>query len=367
MAGERRHATIVFADVSGFTTLSERLDPEVVTELMNGCFARMEAAVERYGGNVSRYIGDCIMAIFGAPTALERAARQAVNASIEMRTEIEAFGREHTTPVPIELHIGINTGLVVAGDVGGAVKREFTAMGDSVNVASRLKDASPRGAIWVGAEVYRLTRGEFEYRKLPALKAKGKEQEVDVYEVLSVRPRVHRARPDAPERMIHSALVGRDAERERIEGRLARLAAGEGGIISIVGDAGIGKSRLLAEIVAAGRDGPVVFLEGRSLSTGKNLSFHPFVDLLSAWAGIGDEDGEDSALGKLRTAMEAAAPPDPEEVLAFVATMMGMRPPAPGAERIAGMDGAALERMILKSVRELVRALARRRPLALVF
>ena len=367
MAGERRHATVVFADVSGFTTLSERLDPELVTELMDGCFARMEGAVERYGGHVTRYIGDCIMAVFGAPTALESAARQAVNAAIDMRAEIEAFGREHTTPVPIELHIGINAGLVVAGDVGGTLKREFTAMGDSVNVASRLKDASPRGSIWVGAEVHRLTRSDFEYRRLPDLKAKGKQHEVEVWEVLSARPRVHRARPDATGRMIHSPLVGRGAERELVHACLARLATGDGSIVSIVGDAGIGKSRLLAEIVSAHGGGGTVFLESRSLSTGKNLSFHAFVDLFRTWAGIADEDEEDAALSKLRAAVEAAAPPDAPEAVAFVATMMGMSPPAAMAERIAGMDGASLERMIRKGVRELIHALAQRTPLALVF
>jgi class 3 adenylate cyclase len=367
MAGERRHATVMFADVSGFTTLSERLDPEVVTELMDGCFARMERAVDRYGGHVSRYIGDCIMAIFGAPTALENAARQAVNAAIDMRAEVETFGKQRTTPVPLELHIGINTGLVVAGDVGGTLKREFTAMGDSVNVASRLKDASPRGAIWVGAEVYRLTRGEFDYRRLPDLNAKGKEQPVEAYELTSLRPRVHRARPDPAERMIHSALVGRDDERERISACLARVAAGEGAIVSIVGDAGIGKSRLLAEIASGGHERRVNFLEGRSLSTGTNLSFHPFVDLFGSWAGITEEDAEEVACTRLRAAIEEARPPDPAEVQAFVATMMGMSPPAGMAERIAGMDGAALERMIRKSVRELIHALAQRTPLVLVF
>src|SRR3990172_9508078 len=148
MERERRHATVLFADVSGFTSTSRKLDPEDLVEVMNRCFELLEDAVLRHGGHVDKYEGDCIMALFGAPTAIENTARAAVNTAIEMRHCIDTLNTEHRTPDPLDIHVGINTGLVVAREVGGTVKCDFTVMGDAVNLAARLKDKSPRGKIW---------------------------------------------------------------------------------------------------------------------------------------------------------------------------------------------------------------------------
>src|SRR5262249_19230529 len=128
MTSERRQATILFADISGFTAASSKLDPEDLTDIMNECFRSMETAVHDHGGHVDKFIGDCIMAIFGAPTALESGPRQAVNAAIDMRNYIDTLCRERRVPIPIAVHAGINTGLVLAGDVGGEVARSFTVM-----------------------------------------------------------------------------------------------------------------------------------------------------------------------------------------------------------------------------------------------
>src|SRR5262249_36124323 len=152
---ERRSATVLFADISGFTAMSEKLDPEAVADIMNRCFSSLEAAVTSRGGHVDKYIGDCIMALFGVPAALENAPQQAINAAIEMRTELRRMVEERRIPMPLEIHVGINTGLVIAGNVGGEVKQEFTVMGDTVNLASRLKDIAPHKAIYVGAETHR--------------------------------------------------------------------------------------------------------------------------------------------------------------------------------------------------------------------
>src|SRR5215831_17016386 len=119
MVSERRQATILFADISGFTAASSKLDPEDLTDIMNECFRGMENAVHEHGGHVDKFIGDCIMAIFGAPLAVESGPRQAVNAAIEMRNQLEALCRERRIPIQLAVHAGINTGLVLAGDVGG--------------------------------------------------------------------------------------------------------------------------------------------------------------------------------------------------------------------------------------------------------
>src|SRR5262245_42978082 len=155
---ERRQATVVFADIAGFTPMSEKLDPERLADLMNRCFHLLEEEVHRHGGVVDKYIGDCLMALFGVPKAIESAPRQALNAAIEMRNRLEEFTRTQKLPQRIDIHIGINTGLVLAGDIGGKVRRDFTVMGDTVNLASRLKDAAPIGRIYIGPDTYRATR-----------------------------------------------------------------------------------------------------------------------------------------------------------------------------------------------------------------
>ena len=357
---ERRQATVIFADISGFTAMSERMDPEEITLLMNECFALLEAAVRNHGGSVDKYIGDCIMALFGVPDALENAAKRAVNAAIDMRNRLREFssgrGLAH-----LDLHVGINSGLVLAGHVGGEIKRDFTVMGDAVNVASRLKDAAEAGAIFVGPQTYQATKGEFEYRALRPLALKGKEQRLEAYELLSVEQRLHRTK------MIASAMVGRAAELETMAASIRATLAGEGRTLAIVGEAGIGKSRLTAEVAALEEIGRLTVLEARSLAIGQSLSFHPFDDLLRRWAGIEDDDDEPQAFGRLESAVRGLFADQAGEILPFVATLMGMRLTGDHAERLRDIAGEAMETLIFKSMRELLITMAAEQPLMLVF
>jgi class 3 adenylate cyclase/tetratricopeptide (TPR) repeat protein len=364
---ERRQATVVFADISGFTAMSEKFDPEEVTAVVNECFAALAEAVDDHGGHVDKYIGDCVMALFGVPVALEKAPQNALNAAIEMRNRIAVLNEKHRFPIRLDVHIGVNTGLVIAGQVGGDVKREFTVMGDAVNLASRLKDKAPNGSIWVGYETYRYVRDDFEFRRLEPLALKGKEQRVDAWELLSVTERIHRAKPAAGERMISSPLVGRDPEIALLRACFADVARGEGGVVHLIGEAGLGKSRLLAEACAAPEARAVRVLEGRSISVGRRPSFHPFIDLLRQWSGIADGDDEPQARTKLEAAVAGAVGDGAADVFPFIATLMGMRVTGAHATRLAGIEGEALEKLILKSMRELLRALSAERPLVLVF
>jgi class 3 adenylate cyclase len=363
---ERRQATVLFADIAGFTAMSERMDPEEVTAVINRCFAMLEDVVRQHGGHVDKYIGDCVMALFGLPKALEHAPRQGVNAAIEMRRRLYAMNDEQHLPVPLAIHIGINSGLVVAGHVGGAVKRDYTVMGDVVNLASRLKDAAPKGSVYVGPETHRYTGDDFEYRQLPALRVKGKEAPVVAYELRSSTTRVHRPSITRGDRTMFSDLVGRSDELRRLREAVAAVTRGHGGIVNLVGEAGMGKSRLLAELLAGEQLDAVTRLEGRALSVGQGLAFHPFVDLLRRWAGIAEDDGEQVAHGKLEAAITQVAPADAAEMLPFVATLMGMRLTGAHAERIAGIEGEAMEKLITKSIRDLLHTLATVRPVVLV-
>jgi class 3 adenylate cyclase/tetratricopeptide (TPR) repeat protein len=364
---ERRQATVLFADVSGFTSMSEKMDPEDVTAVMNGCFAMLEQAVHAHGGTVDKYIGDCVMALFGVPVAVEDAPKRAVNAAIEMRRNLAQMNRDRGLAVALDIHIGINTGLVLAGQVGGQVKRDFTVMGETVNVASRLKDVAPLGSIWVGPETYRFTRDAFEYKALRPLALKGKEQTVAAYEVLSATQHVHRLKPARSGRMVFSSMIGRERELAALEQAIVATVEGTGGIVSLVGEAGIGKSRLMSELGALASAGRSTILEGRSLSMGESLSYHPFIDLLRHWTGIKEEDGEQAALAKLAEAVTPLFPETAGEILPFVATLMGMRLGGAHAQRIKGIEGEAMEKMILKTMRELFQRMSEARPLVLVF
>ena len=213
---ERRIATVMFADISGFTAMSEKMDPEQVTCTMNDCFFMMEECIEKHGGTIDKFIGDCVMVLFGIPKALEDAPQKAVNTAIELRNRLHKFNGDKNLSIPLDIHIGINTGPVVAGMVGGEKRQDYTVMGDAVNLASRLEGASQVGQILVGPATYKATKHGFKYKTLQPISLKGKADPVPVYELLSVRETLSRVQPGA-DRMISSVMVGRDRELNKLE------------------------------------------------------------------------------------------------------------------------------------------------------
>jgi class 3 adenylate cyclase len=363
---ERRRATVLFADITGFSTLNEKLDPEEAYEIVTGSLMLLDGIARKHGGSVDKYLGDAVMAVFGIPKAIESAPKAAVNAAIEMHNRIHDYNRERGLSDPLDIHSGINTGLMISGDVSGPVLREFAVMGDAVNISARLKDLAPRGEIWVGPETYQATRDEFEYEDLDALELKGKQKRVPVYRLVSRDVKIHKPAP--PERPhTTSMLVGRDAELRSLGERVARLRGGQGGIVSVVGDAGLGKSRLAFELRQSEEARDVLWLEGRSVSVGGALSFHPFADWLRSWAGIEDEGDDDRALEALEATVAEALDGVVEDVVPPLATAMGMRLPARLRKRMEGVSGESLETLLVGACVRLLTGLAARRPLVLVF
>ncbi len=371
---ERRLATIMFADISGFTAMSEKMDPEEVTRVMNACFGMLEDIIKKHGGTIDKFIGDCVMVLFGVPRALENAPLQAINTAIEMRNGLNTFNRDQKLAIPLGIHIGINTGTVLAGQVGGADKKDFTVMGDTVNLASRLEDASEKGQILVGPDTYRATQSNFEYKALTPVTLKGKAEPVPVYELLSVRETVprrkgseHRKPGSEPQgttdRMIYSELLGRDEEMNELRFQVMKAIKGQGGIVTIVGEAGIGKSRLMAELKSDPSMKQVILLEGRAVSMGRALSFHPIIEIYKNWAGITEDDGDSAQLSKLEKAVRAVHPAEADEIVPFTATLMGIKLTGKFAERVKGIEGEALEKLIFKNVRELMIKGSEQKPL----
>lgn len=366
---ERRQVTVVFAEVAGLDALVHVLAPEVFTQLVNRCFAALEPAVHGHGGVVDKYIGATVMALFGAPTAIEEAPKQALNAAIEMRNRLRQFGEEQGL-AGLHLYVGVNSGLVIAGDMGGPRTRDFTVIGDAVNVAARLKAAAQADhAICVGRDTHRHTVEAFEFAALPPLALKGKQQPVPVWHLLSDHERPHRTAVAATGggRAITSALVGRADELAAVERAVRRVSQGLGGIVTVVGDAGLGKSRLIAELLARPLPAQVRLLEGRSLSTGQGLSYHPFVDLLRHWAGISEDDAPRDAAARLARAVRELMPDEFDDILPLIARLMGVRLGEAHHARLREIDGDALEALMFKSVREWLERLSNRQPLVLLF
>src|SRR6476646_4215567 len=259
-ADERKLITIVFADVSGFTALSEKLDPEKVREVINACFDWLVPVVQKYDGTVDKFIGDEIMAIFGAPVAHEDDAERALRAALDMMDAIVAFN--HANGTELGLHIGINTGLVVAGEIGGRDRRDYSVMGDAVNLAARLEDASSVGEIFVGPATYRQTQRLFDFEPVAPLKLKGKEAPVEVSRLLRAKAV---PKPVRGIEGLRAPLIGRDGELTEINKAVANLERGRGSVLAILGEAWLGKSRLIAETRAL-LPAKVTWGGGRALS-----------------------------------------------------------------------------------------------------
>jgi len=243
LAGERRQVTVLFADISGFTALAETMDPEDVRQVMNACFAQLVPVVATYGGTIDKFIGDEIMALFGAPIAYDNDAERAVRAALAMQEALAAFNTAQGTT--LGLHCGLNTGLVIAGGIGTQSRQDYSVMGDAVNLAARLEDASERGQIFVGPETYHLTHTLFRYEPLAPMTLKGKTDPVQVYQVLGLRDVPESHETDAAAEL---PLVGRASELALLLERWAQATQSLGHVVVLSGEAGIGKSRLAAAL-----------------------------------------------------------------------------------------------------------------------
>ncbi|MBT3311625.1 MAG: AAA family ATPase [Desulfobacterales bacterium] len=362
---ERRMVTVLFADISGFTAMSEKLDPEEVGTLMNNCYLMMDDVFEKYGATVDKYIGDCVMVTFGAPNAVENAPQKAINTAIEIRNKLQQFNRMNTFSIPLNIHIGVNTGPVFAGKIGGKVKKEYTVIGDAVNIASRLESVSEPGQILVGQSTFHSTEDFFKYKKTKPLELKGKTEQIDVYELLSVKE-IKNISTSGFTGMIHSKIVGRDKELNILKNNLKRVIAGDGNIVNIIGEAGIGKSRLLSEIKNFNIAGKVVFREGRGVAMGKNLGFHPFVDLMRSWAGIKEQDTEIFAFRKLEETIKDIYPENIDDILPYISILLGIKLTDKYEERMSHIDVNAKKTLILSSVRELLLYASLQKPLVII-
>ncbi len=364
LPGERKLVTVMFADLVGFTRLAETMDPEYVRDLMNSCFNHLVPVINKYGGTVDKFIGDEIMALFGAPLAHENDAERALRSALQMQEELKVFNKTHQ--LSLNIHFGINSGLVIAGYIGSEQRQEYSVMGDAVNLAAHLAHLAQGGEILVGPDTYRQTRQSFTFSELGPLRLKGKSEPVWVYKLLALRSKSAGWRT-GEERSLSSPLVGRDKELNSLSNCLENLSAGKGGLVAILGEAGLGKSRLVAEVRRKFSSYNFSFLEGRALSFSQGISYYPFFEIIQADASISQNDPEDERWPKLEKRVKDILADEYSEILPYLGTLLNLKIPAPYSERVQYLDAETMGRQVFRATKLYFTQLARLKPLVLIF
>jgi len=375
MNGERRLVTILMSDVEGSSAMARCLDPEEWLEVMDGAFDVLIEPIARYGGTVARLEGDAIMALFGAPIAHEDDPERACRAGLEIVEGAKSYAARLEEERGIEgfaVRVGIHTGLVVVGEVGSDLRMEYTAMGEVPNLTARLESAAEPGTVLVSAETHRYIAPLFETEVLAPIAAKAWEEPVPVYRVMAAREAQPKVRGIEG---LESLLVGRDSEFAALREAIDRLQAGQGGIVTIVGDAGIGKSRLVAELrkeiisealePSQGLAAPQ-WLEGLCLSYGTSMAYLPWLDVLHSALDVTTEEAPQAVSDSLRERLVSLCPHELDDVYAYLARLMSL-PLEEKIESFLGqLDGQLLRQRTFAAVESVVLCIAEQNPLVLV-
>jgi class 3 adenylate cyclase/tetratricopeptide (TPR) repeat protein len=362
--GERKQVTVMFCDMAGFTPLSEMLGIEEAYAIMDQVYEILIHKVHDYEGTVNEMTGDGIMALFGAPVALEDAPQRAIRSSLAIHREMAKFSdqlkREKKDALPVKMRIGIHTGPVVVGTVGNDLRVEFKAVGDTVNLASRMEEQAQPGTTYITEDTFKLTEGLFRFEGLGRRVIKGKQAPVNVFRAIA--PSTMRTRFDVSAERGLTPFAGREREIELLFDGLERAKDGRGQAFSIMSEAGVGKSRLLYEFRKAVAHEDVTFLEGRCLSYSKAVAYHPVIDILKANFDIHEGDGDFEIGEKVKKGLkvlgadEASTLPYFLELLAVKDSGIDKIPMSPEERKNRIFE--ALKRIILKGseIRPLIMA-----------
>jgi len=384
MTGENRLITTLFADISGFSALTNQHSPEHLVEIVNRCFKGIVDVVCRYEGSVNRFIGDNVLAFFGAPIAHENDPERAVLAALEMCKAVLELN--------LNISVGLNTGFMYVGKIGVDEHTEYSAYGPEINLAKRLQENASGGHILVGPGTYRLTRRAFEFRAVGPLHLKGIDSPLTAYEPL--RPALHPQKLRGVEGL-ESRLIGRDREFAILTECAESWLTGKGQIVSIIGEAGIGKSRLVTELkthiystdlqneqiqselalnpstssgqaVVKGHSANPCYLEGRCLSIGQPVSYWPFLDILRNYFGLTQDDNEPEIARKITESIKAVFPNRSDEFLPFFGELFSVKFKNELDSRLDHLTPEQLRYLTLMRLRDTFVAIAQNRPLILV-
>jgi class 3 adenylate cyclase/predicted ATPase len=361
--GERKLVTILFADLKGSMELLADRDPEEARKLVDPVLERMMEAVHRYEGTVNQVMGDGIMALFGAPLALEDHAVRACYAALRIQASLSTLEAQllRSQGVSIQVRVGLNSGEVVVRSIGSDLRMDYTAVGQTTHLAARMEQIARPGTILVTADTLKLVEGYVEVTPLGLIPVKGLSDPVEVFEITGVGPVRRRLQAMATRAL--SRFVGRDTEIEHLLRALQRAGDGHGQLVAVVGEPGVGKSRLFFEFVRSHRARTWLVLESGSVSYGKATPYLPIVDLLKGYFKVEDRDGQrqvrEKITGKLLTLDRALGPSVPAFLALFDV-------PVDDPEWQAS-DPRERRQRTLDAVKRLLLAESRVQPLLLVF
>jgi class 3 adenylate cyclase/tetratricopeptide (TPR) repeat protein len=298
--GERKLVTILFADVANSTAMFENLDPESVHEIMDGCFRLMMDEIHKYEGTINQFRGDGIMALFGAPIAHEDHAQRACHAALAVQKSLAPYCESLKTRwgIDFKMRIGLNSGPVVVGSIGDDLRMDYTAQGDTANLASRMESNAQPGGVLVSSHIYRQAKEFFEFEPIGEIHVKGKEEPVEAYRL--VKPTEVETRIAASAAKGLTRFVGRTREIATLKEAFDKVQTGEGQVVGIVGEAGVGKSRLLLEFRNLLPKGDFTYFEGRCLHYGGSMPYLPILDVTRSFIGVKEGEQEHVIKNKLK-------------------------------------------------------------------
>ena len=372
MEGERRVVTMLFCDVKGSTAMAETMDPEDWTEIMNGAFERLIAPVYRYEGTLARLMGDAIFAFFGAPIAHEDDPQRAVRASLDIVAGIAGYKEQIRAErgLDLDVRVGINTGPVMVGQVGSDLRLEYTAMGDAVNVAARMEQTAEPGTVQITAETHRLVEPFFDLEARGGIEVKGKAEPVSAFRVLGRKAGVAESRT-----LRASPLVGREREMGQLRDAIEEVQSGRGRIVSLIGEAGLGKSRLVKETQAewirrrpedpSRVDGEIhrLWETWQCVSYDATRPYAQYRRVLARLAGIEDTDPPAEVRRKLAATMEPGSEDEwLEPHMRVWRSLFGVTEPGEEA-----LEGQAFRDAIMELVPGATRAFGADEPRLLIF
>src|SRR5512143_1772543 len=362
---ERKIVTVLFADVVGSTSLAEKMDPEDWMAIMNRAFARLSPVIHKYEGTLARLMGDALLAFFGAPVAHEDDPVRAIRAARDMLQAAEEYAIDvkRDRGIDFQIRVGLNTGTVIVGEVGSDLKYEYTAMGDAVNLAARMQSAAEPGTTLIAENTYRGAAHFFEFEDRGKISVKGKAEPVQVYGVTGERLNAGSGRGLEG---LTSPLVGRDHELQTLTQAIVDLKEGRGQIVSVIGEAGLGKSRLVAELLRPHHDA-VLILEGRSLSYETTTPYAPFIDMFSTHIGLTANQTDAEKYAEIKKSVSAALPHRAAELTPLLASLLGVEPDEADRDHIRFLEPPQLRARVVQAVQHLIEHISAQRPMIMVF
>src|SRR5262245_30825124 len=357
LEGERKQVTVLFCDLANSTPIAERIGPEAMHTLLNRFFELALNEVHRYEGTINQFLGDGFMALFGAPLAHEDHARRGVLAALALQQALQEAELEQAYGEACQFRLGLNSGLVVVGSIGDNLRMDYSAIGDTTNLAARLQQHAEPGTILVSENTTRLVQGAVRLEALQPVEVKGKTEPVPIYKVIGTLPR--RSPIVSRSERILSPFVGRERELAALEALFTQVELGQGQVVGIVGEAGGGKSRLLYEFRQRLQDKRVTYLEGRCLSYGSTIPYHPLIDVLRHNCGISEADSLETSIERVRLALHDVSM-DIEASAPYLLQLLGVKE---GTEPIAVLTPEAIRTRTFETLKQMSLHGSQQRPL----